>query len=367
MKLQLNEETLNAYINEAIRQELDENLWQRAADFFGKKASNSLAKKAAKEAGKKAPRKLGRAAGDEFTKAGRTKHPFNFRKNVKTARNTRLSLKNYEKGLPVEVKVGKGSNKGTSYFVKKENGVTKYFKDAECTTEITDPKVLKSVRASWRTQYNHAKNLLNSARRNMIGTAGVGALGAGWALSGGDSHKDDPWNAGAEENSGPDGRPVGGSEGPFPWDATPVPVLPTPKPSTPATPAPVVSTPPSEPEPVQPEPPKPSTPTTPEPVVSTPPNNPEPVQPEPQPEATPEPTPEPTIAQRNMEKMRQINSDPNMSLHNKKRAIKQQKRAGKDEVRAAKRRGELTHDEAEKQKHQIGLTKRELTEEENEE
>lgn len=204
MKLQLNEETLNAYITEAIRQEVN-------------------------EAGAGAIRKLGQAAGGEFSKMARKKTPFNFIKNTKVAKNARLGLRDFRRGKAIEGKIGKGSFKGNSYFVRNEGGVTKFYQDAACTKPITDPGMLKSAKSSWRSLTSHAKNVRNSARRNMAGTAAVAGLGTAAALGGRGGHEDDPWN---EPEPGNTPEPTAPDNGGFPWDDT-EPVW-TPRPNRPA-------------------------------------------------------------------------------------------------------------------------------------
>jgi len=240
----LKEETLNAYINEAIKQELEEGLFTKA----GTKAAT---KAATKSAAKQSARKLGQAAGGDAARMSRTKTPLKFAKNTKTAKNARLGLRDFRRGKAVEGKVG-----NTSYFARQENGVTKFYSDAACKNEITDPKLLKSVKSSWNSIVSHAKNVRNSARRNMLGTAAAAGLGAGWAIDH-NAHKNDPWNGTPDGQSGDNGdgnRNNGGNwDGSFPWDNT----KPNWTPRQPKNPAPATPTGATQPtKPTQPERPK---------------------------------------------------------------------------------------------------------------
>ena len=235
MKLKLNENTLNVYINEAVKQEINEGGWDKLANFAAKKAAGKAAKKAAS----KAPRIVGHAP--------RTKAPFNFARNVKNAKNARLSLKDFKNGKPLEMTVQGSKNasyNGQKFWVKKVDGKVRFFSDPSCKAEylLTTEKggLGAAARSSWNSELSHMKNLLNSARRNAAGTlAATGAFGAGYGLgrNGKDGQKDPnaPWNDGVDDNGGnggDNGSGDNGWDGAFPWDDVQPRWTPRPKPRT---------------------------------------------------------------------------------------------------------------------------------------
>ena len=217
MKLQLNESTLNAYINEAIKQELNENWLTKTATKVGSKAGKAI-KGAAK------------------------------------------GTKNYVKAL--------GGNKKA---VQKSEKMLKSLKDELAAVE-------KEQKAIWGTANSGARGHELATRRNTLirriksvesslekakagktlartatGTAATG-FGAGYLAgrSGKNGQNPDaPWNDGIAD-SGMNGDAQdetsgngGGFDGTFPWDnTTPVwtPRKPRTPAPTPATPAPVPTT-----------------------------------------------------------------------------------------------------------------------------
>ena len=238
MKLKLNENTLNAYINEAIEQEINEGGWNKIANFATRKAGEAAAKKTTT----KAARVVGHAP--------RTKTPFNFASNIKNAKGARLALRDFKNGKPLEMSVQGSKNasyNGQKFWVKKVDGKVRFFSDPSCKAEylLTTEKggLGAAARSSWNSELSHMKNVLNSARRNMAGTLGVaGAFGAGYGLGtngeGGQKDPNAPWNDNNGENQGNENK--GGFDGTFPWDnteprwtpkPTPKPVQPSPKPA----------------------------------------------------------------------------------------------------------------------------------------
>lgn len=218
MKLQLNEHTLNAYINEAFEQEINEGMWDRLARVATKKATAQTAKKTA-------PRVVG--------KAPRTKTPFNFVGNTKNAKGARLALRDFKNGKPLEMTVQGSKNaslNGKKFWVKKVDGKVRFFSGPECKAEqiLTTEKggLGAAARSSWNSELSHMKNILNSARRNMLGTGLVAGMGTGWAIdhAKNSSHPDDPWNAGSGDpganGNNEDGGTNPGWDGTFPWDNT---------------------------------------------------------------------------------------------------------------------------------------------------
>lgn len=215
MKLQLDENTFNAYLNEAINEELGEGIGTKVGQGLanmGQKILNRAAKKSA-------PRVVGHAP--------RTKSPFKFSANAKNAKNARLSLRSFRKGQPLEMSVQGSHNpafNGKKFWVKKVDGKVRFFSDPSCKEEylLTTEKggFGAAARSSWNSELSHMKNILNSARRNMAGTALAGtAAGLGINAM---SHKNDPWNADQGEGAeGGNGQGEGGNngwDGTFPWD-----------------------------------------------------------------------------------------------------------------------------------------------------
>lgn len=216
MKLQLNEDTLNAYINEAIKQELDENWLTRTATKVG-------------------------------TKAG------------KAVKGAAKGTKNYVKAL--------GGNKKA---VQKSEKMLKSLKDELAAVE-------KEQKAIWGTANSGARGHELATRRNTLvrriksvesslakakagktlartatGTAAAG-FGAGYLAgrSGKNGQNPDaPWNDGvADPGMNDDAQDEtdgngGGFDGTFPWDDT----TPNWTPRRPKTPAPAAEGTPAEPE-----------------------------------------------------------------------------------------------------------------------
>ena len=191
----MNDEALNAYINEAIRQELDEDLKTKAGQWlanWGQKLIN-----------KTAPRVVGKTGGRTST---------TFLKNINIAKNCRLNLRDLRRGKVVEFT----DKNGTKFYGKKLNGKIEFFTDSSCKT-----KAGKSLAASGRKQIKNMEGVLRSARRNMAGVTAAGAAAIGLANGGGSGagvNPDAPWNA--PENGGDNGggNSGGGFDGSFPWD-----------------------------------------------------------------------------------------------------------------------------------------------------
>ena len=202
MKLQLNERTLNAYINEAIRQELNEALAPKSTSLVRTIEHSPITKK--------------------------------FFGRIKDAKSARKFIMGLRRGKVVSgtVESGKGA-KGLNWFTK--DGKT-FFRDAACKQQITNPAELRAVSGSFKGHYTAAANLFNSAQRNMLGTAAVAGLGTGWAIdhNRNSSNPDDPWNGPdepEEDNGGGDRNfPDNGWNGPFPWDDTDPVYPPSPQP-----------------------------------------------------------------------------------------------------------------------------------------
>ena len=187
MKLQLNESTLNAYINEAIRQELNEGLFSKGTTAVRAIGHSPITKK--------------------------------FFGRIKDAKSARKFIMGLRRGKVVSgtVESGKGA-KGLNWFTK--DGKT-FFRDAACKQQITNPAELRAVSGSFKGHYTAAANLFNSAQRNMLGTAAVAGLGAGLAMNnGGQKNGNNNGNPGTGEDSQNSGGNGGGFDGIFPWDDT---------------------------------------------------------------------------------------------------------------------------------------------------
>lgn len=231
MKLQLNEQTLNAYINEAIEQEINEGGLLKAIGKGIGKAAKGVAK---------------------GTKGA--------------ARGT----KKYAKALT-----------GNRSAVKKSEKMLKSLKDELAAVE-------KEQKAIWGTPNSGARGHELATRRNTLvrrinsveaslakakagktlartaTAAAAGGLGAGY-LAGrsgrGGQNPDAPWND-TPEGDGGQTPGNGGFDGTFPWDNTEPNWAPrNPKPSTPAPTAPAQG----EPKPTQPVGPEPTQPAEPKP------------------------------------------------------------------------------------------------------
>lgn len=240
MKLQLNEDTLNAYINEAIKQELNEGVWSRLANFFGEKAAKQAAKQAEKLPilKKAAAASRQKAAGGSKTLVG---------KSINTGKAAR-DVSKYNKAL---VKSGKVKPEE----VKELNNLQKLKRQGKLTPEQS--KRLTSLEHSLSGRGYLTSRAEAIALRRGIGQqaaiAGVaGAVGGAYALGNhhGKNNPDAPWNDGVadpgmngdaqDETGGNDG----GFDGTFPWDDT----TPNWTPRRPKTPAPAAEGTPAEPE-----------------------------------------------------------------------------------------------------------------------
>ena len=203
MKLQLDENTFNTYLNEAVKRELNEAGWIK----LGTKGAQKAASKAA-----------GKTSARVITHSPITKKFFG---NIKDAKSARKFIMGLKRGKVVSgtVEGGKGA-KGLQWFTKDGK---KFFTDAACTNQITDPKKLGAVTRSFNGHYTAAANLFNSAQRNMLGTSLVAGMGAGWAIDHAKNrHQDDPWNNGEDDadNENDEGEETNPWDGAFPWDDT---------------------------------------------------------------------------------------------------------------------------------------------------
>lgn len=196
MKVQLNEQEIKAYINEAMRLEMNEALG---------KAGGTVAGKVAKKTASKAPVMIG-----HFPRGPKVTGHI---KDAKTARKFIMGLK---KGRTIggTIENAKGTPK-PNWFTK--DGVN-FFSDANCTKKL--PKSLANgAKASFDQHKLEATRLFASAQRNMVGTLGVAGAGlGGYALGhsgkGNNPDPDAPWNdVDPQEPTAPD-------NGGFPWDDT---------------------------------------------------------------------------------------------------------------------------------------------------
>lgn len=192
MKLQLNEHTLNAYINEAIRQELDENWITRTGQKVASKVGKGL--KGAAKGTKNYVKALGG--------------------NKKSVKSLESELGKLKKELDDVVKQQKSlwgtENSGMAghELVKKERGLRAAIQRGE--------RALAQAKAG------------KTLARTATGTAAAG-FGAGY-LAGrtgrGGQNPDAPWNDGISDpgmddgNQGNSGGNDGGFDGTFPWDNT---------------------------------------------------------------------------------------------------------------------------------------------------
>ena len=204
-------------MNEAVKRELNEAGWTKLGMKGGQKA-------ASKTAGKTSARVI--------THSPITKKFFG---NIKDAKSARKFIMGLKRGKVVSgtVEGGKGA-KGLQWFTKDGK---KFFTDAACTNQITDPKKLGAVTRSFNGHYTAAANLFNSAQRNMLGTSLVTGLGAGWAIDHAkNKHQDDPWNNGEDDadNENGEGEETNPWDGAFPWDDTTPRWTPRPTPKKPA-------------------------------------------------------------------------------------------------------------------------------------
>ena len=287
MKLQLNERTLNAYINEAIRQELNEGLKdlllkpvRRFLPFLAKDAGEKVAKetgeKIAREAGGKATEKSLLRRGYEKTKDFVGRETRKGRNKVKsygrnlTGKGTKFTgelvddsrktisklegelddlnklkleqdklkqqnLAAHEKWAKgMEAERGRNPHTPNGEWYNEELG--RAGRELDRAGRELDSKIaaktaeLNKENRRLRTLLGRhgTKRAAQDAARYGTG-AGLAGFGAGYLLGKSGRHKHDPWNEDEDEagGSGPGGGTVG-FDGTFPWDST-TPVY-TPKP-----------------------------------------------------------------------------------------------------------------------------------------
>ena len=250
MKLQLNENTLNAYINEAMRQELNEAGWLK----LGTKGAG---KAAAKGAGKKAA-PLVQKSGEAFGNLGKSKGAFGFRANSKRVGNARAGLRGAGSERGARFVTG---NAGKTMGGQKLEYIVKTVKDEKTGKKVLqfldkDGKKLtgdqlKLARSNFKLRSQQFKDIrkMGNLNRGIALTAVAGGIGTAVAASqSGSRNPDAPWND-TPENGGSPEPENGGFDGTFPWDNT------TPS-WTPRNPKPTAPTPAPEETPAQPERPK---------------------------------------------------------------------------------------------------------------
>ena len=245
MKLQLNENTLNAYINEAIRQELNEDYKGKLAKFFtniGKKLGDRAAKKSAPAVQK---------SGEAFGNLGKSNGPLAFKHNSERVQATRKALRgaNSKSGAKFTTGVSKKTMNGEKleYVVKKQDGKIQYFaKDGKTPLAGNQLNLARDNFRKRSAQYKDIRKMGN-LNRGIALTAVAGGVGTAIAASG-SRNPDAPWNDTPTQGK-PNNNQSSGFDGTFPWDNT------TPN-WTPRRPKPTTPTPSPEETPAQPERPK---------------------------------------------------------------------------------------------------------------
>ena len=222
MKLQLNEKTINAYINEALKQELEEGLGTK---FL--KGLSKLGKKAAQAAEKKAGA-VTRKGGEAFGNLGKSGGPLKFKGNSSRTQAARKALRgaNGERGAKfvtgtANKTMGGGKLEYVAKTVKDEKTGKKvlkfYAKDGQ--TELTGEQ-LKLARSNFRMRAGQYKDIrkMGNLNRGILLAATGGAI-AGSNLGGG--NPDEPWLGGGDDVNNENGQEQEeGFEGSFPWDDT---------------------------------------------------------------------------------------------------------------------------------------------------
>ena len=243
MKLQLDEQTLNAYINEAIKQELgelDEGIWNRVASFAGKKVADKAAKSAGKVAARKATAKASR---DAAAKGSRTL--------VGASRKAGVAARDVNRYNKALIRAGKVDAKE----VKQLRNLQKLQRQGKLTPEQTKELRKLESRLSGKGFYTNradAQALLRARGQQAAIAGGAAALGGAYALGRGTANNDPdaPWNDGQDGGNENDGW-----DGTFPWDNTDPEW--TPRPTRNPQPAPTQTPEPAQPEtPARPEMPR---------------------------------------------------------------------------------------------------------------
>lgn len=214
MKLQLNESTLNAYINEAVKQEINEGGWDKLASFAGKKAARAAAKKAGKTVAKK--------SGEAFGSLGKSKGPLAFKHNSERVQTARKALRgaNSETGSKFTTGASRKVMDGgkLEYIVKKEGGEIKYLaKDGKTPLTGDQLNLAKNNFRMRSAQYKDIRKMGN-LNRGIALTAVAGGVGTAIAASG-SRNPDAPWNDTPAQGE-PDNNKDSGFDGTFPWDNT---------------------------------------------------------------------------------------------------------------------------------------------------
>ena len=257
MKLQLNENTLNAYINEAIRQELNEGL-EKLGKLGGKASQRTLGKTirngAKKFAGNLSGRRVKNAEG-LLNAAKKTADDA-----TKAAQEAEKELKNLQKLKNQNLKQHRAwsAQQGPGRHYNQDLGDAGESLDKQIKKATT--KLNKANKAAQDAQKRVTTLTNNLGNKRVAQTAtrwGTGAAAAGFGAGylAGRSGKngqnpDAPWNDGVadpgmngdaqDETGGNDG----GFDGTFPWDNT----TPNWTPRRPKTPTPAAEGTPAEPE-----------------------------------------------------------------------------------------------------------------------
>ena len=219
MKIQLDEKTLNAYINEAVKQELNEagsgflgKIGRPIGNYFRRLGGNKALVKAGKEGIENSKKAISKAD-DEMAKISKQM------KGVKDAQKANVKA---HSALPDQQganwgehqRLGKEGSKLVNKERKLANQNAKQLaakNDAEKAIKDSEKAIADAKAAARKTQI----------RTNaVIGAAGAGALG--YAL--GRNHQNDPWNDTPDGQGGSNGNGNGTGGGnwndTFPWDDT---------------------------------------------------------------------------------------------------------------------------------------------------
>ena len=249
--MQLDENTFNAYLNEAVKRELNEAGWLPFLKAGQKAATKSAGKKAATTTAKKAAPVV-QKSGEAFGNLGKSKGALGFRANSKRVGNARAGLR------------GAGSERGARFVTgnasktmggQKLEYVVKTVKDDKTGKKVLQfldkdgnkltGEQLKLARSNFRLRSQQFKDIrkMGNLNRGIALTAIAGGVGTAVAASHSRSQNPDaPWNdTPGDENDGAD---EGGFDGTFPWDDTTPSWTPKPAPRT----APTGPSTPTEPE-----------------------------------------------------------------------------------------------------------------------
>lgn len=341
MKLQLDEKKLNAYINEAIKQEINEGLWDKLAKFAGGKA----AKQAARATKKAAP--VAQKSGDAFKNLGKSKGAFGFVHNSKRTGAARRALKGANSKRGAEFVTGNASKtmggQKLEYVVKtmKDDKTGKkalVFLDKNGNKLTGDQLKLAKSNFKLRSQQYGDIRKMGNLNRGIALTAIAGGVSAAAALN--SKNPDAPWND-VPEGDGGQTLENGGFDGTFPWDTTEPAWTPRkPKTTAPAT-TPAQS---QEQQPVQPEQ-QPARPKV-EPIAPVNANIPAPRVTGPQAPGLVKHETQPSIAQNAVRTMGQTTNQSTLGLNDRRATNKRTKQNAINAINQAKKDGAMTKDQA---------------------